>query len=76
MSNQITTNNVGAKIREHAISLSRNCSHDGRPSIAYQVGYLGGIINDILTYLPPAKLKEYNSKIDRWIAEDQLNNLL
>jgi hypothetical protein len=59
MTNNITTADTARLIRDLAEESSKCCTHDGTPSYAYQVGFLGGMIDEILDLVPKSKLKEY-----------------
>ena len=67
MTNNITAADAARLIRDLATESSKSCTHDGSPSYAYQVGYLGGLIEEILAMVPKTKLKEYHAKNERWM---------
>jgi hypothetical protein len=64
MTNNITAADTARLVRDLATESSKSCTHDGTPSYAYQVGYLGGLIEEILDMVPKSKLKEYYAKVD------------
>ena len=65
MTNNITAADTARLVRDLATESSKSCTHDGTPSYAYQVGYLGGLIEEILDLVPKSKLKEYYAKNER-----------
>ena len=64
MTNNITAADTARLIRDLATESSKTCTHDGTPSYAYQVGYLGVVVEEILELVPKSKLKEYYAKVD------------
>lgn len=62
--NNITAADAARLVRDLATESSKTCTHDGTPSYAYQVGFLGGVIDEILDLVPKSKLKEYYAKVD------------
>jgi hypothetical protein len=64
MTNNITAADTARLVRDLATESSKTCTHDGTPSYAYQVGYLGVVVEEILELVPKSKLKEYYAKVD------------
>ncbi len=61
MTNNITAADTARLIRDLAEESSKCCTHDGTPSYAYQVGYLGVVVQEILDMVPKSKLKAYHA---------------
>ena len=67
MTNNITAADAARLVRDLATESSKTCTHDGSPSYAFQVGYLGGVIEEILAMVPKSKLKEYHASNEAWM---------
>jgi hypothetical protein len=61
MTNNITAADTARLIRNLAKESSKCGTHDGSPSYAYQVGYLGVVVQEILDMVPKSKLKAYHA---------------
>ena len=71
MTNNITAAYTARLIRDLAEESSKCCTHDGTPSYAYQVGYLGVVVQEILDLVPKSKLKAYHALAQSRLLTEQ-----